>query len=261
MRTIFSFVIISILLSCNKKEALLEEPASYASAYFINNSVLSVGVKYQGLPVDWLGNEVKVLSGPATFSFYNRNTGETILEKELDIQATDNEPWYLFQPDSTIAPQLIRNTQLSEPAAPEGYIKLKLANFASQALTDAAGVPFPIVDVIVHSTVISSFAYVPIDTLIGIGRNLDTASYRLVKRPVRAGALQINFRYSFIDHTTKQPVLAVNGSLYVNGAATLSITPKNTFTYYFTNVERTANTGVITRNNKYYNIGNVLLFN
>ncbi len=255
-------LILFFLTSC-KKEARFKEAASYANAVFVNQSVVpSVGIKYQGEPITWnSGQKLRVLSGPGKFIFYNKNTGAVLLEKEFNIEPNQIDTLYFFQPDSTIAAQLIKDNQASESAAPAGYLKLRLANYANLALTNTAGIPYSKIDVIIQSTVTSSTVYTAIDTVMAVGTGLDTAGYNLVKIGVRAGALQNKFKFAFLDHDTKTPILNSGGTLYSTTAIfTAAFTPKNVFTIYFNNVERTANAVAILRKEKYYNVTGVRLF-
>lgn len=73
-----------------------------------------------------------VLPGNAKLALISNETGKTEFEGEFDIKAKDT--LYVFQPAPTLPINLIRNTQFSEPEK-EGYIKIKIANFAS-SITD-----------------------------------------------------------------------------------------------------------------------------
>lgn len=249
--------ILIIVTSCSKKEARFDDVLSYADRpTFINNSILGnkVALKYQGQPIDF-ENGGTVVSGPGKFTFYNKSTGAVLLEQEFNLQRNKIDTLYFFQPDSTVAPQLIRNTQATEAAAPAGYFKLKIANLSKIALTKPDGSPYTNLDVIVKSNVTTVLVYSPIDTLIGMGSNLDTAKYYLIKRPMRGSTPLTAFKFSFIDHNTNQPLLNNGNTAYLTLALSASITAKNVYTVYLSDLLRpTANAAYISRNNAYYDI-------
>ncbi|WP_293310151.1 hypothetical protein [Pedobacter sp. UBA5917] len=257
---VYLSLVILFISACKKQESYLKDAASYADIpVFINNSILgdNLGKKLNGRPVESYGNVF--LSGPGKFSFYNKNTGAILLEKEFNLQPKKRDTVYIFQPDSTIAPQLIKNTQLNEPAAPVGYMKLKIANLSKIALSNSAGVPYRKLDVIIKSTLTSVVTYLPIDTLIGIGGNLDTAGYYLVKKPIRAGLIQTQYKFSFIDHETQMPIQSSNGAVYLSLTLSVPHNPANpgkqVYTVYLTDMPRpNASAAYILKNSKYYDV-------
>lgn len=266
-RYFFYLSLITLFISaCKRQEPYLKDAASYADIpVFINNSVLGdkLGTKLNGRPIESFGNVF--LSGPGKFSFYNKNTGNVLLEKEFNLQDKKRDTLYIFQPDSTITPQLLKNTQLNEPAAPAGYMKLKIANLSNIALSNSAGVPYRKLDVIVKSTLTSVVTYLPIDTLIGIGKDLDTAGYYLIKKPIRAGLIQTQYKFSFLDHETKTPIQSSNGTVYLSLSFSAPHNPANpgkqVYTVYLTDTSRpSAGAAYILKNGKYYDVSSNKLF-
>lgn len=253
---VYLSLVILFISACKKQEAYLKDAASYADIpLFINNSILgeNLGKKLNGRPIESFGNVF--LSGPGKFSFYNKNTGAILLEKEFNLQPKKRDTLYIFQPDSTIAPQLVKNTQINEPAAPNGFFKVKFANLSKAAISSASGVPYPKIDVIIKCNYVSVVTFLPIDTLVGVGTSLDTAGYYLVKKPLRSGLIQNQYRFSFLDHATKQPLLNSGGTLFqgVNSLST-STNPKNVYTVYFSDLPKPANAALILRNGVYYDL-------
>lgn len=264
MKKIVNMALLSLLISfisCSEKSDLLEESKSYGKVTFLNNSILgaNLGIKYMGEPYANLA-----FVGPGTFTFYDTRTGEVLMEKELEVKTNDTERWYIFQPDSTIAPQLIRNSQTNDPAAPDGYFKIKIANFSKEALTNSAGERYPNIDVILMADLIEEGVYdVPYDTILSVGTNLDTASYHTIKKAVRNGIAIDYYKLSFLDHVTKEPILNKGGTLYQSLAfgSSYSIPVKNLYTVYLMDFIRTrANNRYIFKNNQHYDISPKNLF-
>ncbi|WP_442590055.1 hypothetical protein ACSBL2_02220 [Pedobacter sp. AW31-3R] len=244
---LISLSFITLFISaCKKQEPYLPNSGNYATVQFINNSNISTldfGIKYNGEPMGRL-----VLAGPGTFTFYNKTTGEILLEKKLDIKANETEPWYFFQPDPTIEPQLIKNTQANEPAPEAGYFKIKFANLSKNAL------PYTALDVVLNYYDENGMI-APYDTLKSVGSQLDTAGYYLVKESADGF-----FPLSFLDHETQQPVLDKAGNTYIAQLGIYIDPSKDVFTFYFTEPEYDEYDGYIFRNNKYYDIYPVELF-
>lgn len=234
--------------SCSKEKDLLQAPASFSTFIYINNSTIpatDLGVKYNGGPLGTL-----VLTGIGKFTFYNKTTGEVLLEKEIDIKAGDREPWYFFQPDASIAPQLIRNTQLDEPQPPAGYFKLKIVNLAKNSM------PLSKLDVILKYYDINGLLAVH-ETLERVGSQLDTASYYIVKeQPAAYGFYTLSFK----DHDTQQSVLDKSGNEYLAQLGIYLDPAKHMFIFYLSEIVYDAYDGYIYKNDKYYDIYPVELF-
>lgn len=234
-------LIILFISACKKQESYLQAPGNYATIAFVNNSTVSTadfGVKYNGEPMGQL-----VLVGPGNFTFYNKKTGDILLEKQLDVKAS-NAPWYFFQPDKNIEPQLLTNLQTDEPAPKAGYFKIKIANLSKTAL------PYAKLDIVINA-LDENFMYVPYDTLKSIGSQLDTAGYYQVKEEE---AHMSSYAFSFIDHETQQPVLDKAGNIYIAQSGIYTGSPRDIYTFYLTDPETFVFDGFIFRNDKYYDI-------
>lgn len=249
MKKIVNMALLSLLISfisCSEKSDLLEESKSYGKVYFVNNSILDsyIGIKYMGEPYKNIA-----FVGPGTFTFYNKRSGEVLLEKELEVKANDTEPWYIFQPDSTIALQLIRNPLATEQEPPVGYFKLKIAYFCKNAL------PYQKLDVIINSYNEEDWTTKPLDTLSSVGSSLETAEFFVIKKT------DLNlYTFSFIDHDTQNPILDKAGNLYVSGLSIAPQADQNISICYLAEQEIYPFDGFIFKNNKYYDIIPNLLF-
>src|SRR5690606_19298050 len=98
-------------------------------------------VNYNGVPVDiqpYSGTtyRVRVPEGESTFQFYNGETsGDILAEKTVNIVPGSPETLLLFQPTETSDVAILDpNEQDNEEAAPEGFLKIKIANYANTAL-------------------------------------------------------------------------------------------------------------------------------
>lgn len=126
--TLYSFFIIS----CQKGDESVNPYQELAQLTFVNTGPFKL--LYNGEPASTSNNgaSFNVLPGKAKLSLVNSETGKTEFEGEFDIKPKDT--LYVFQPSPALPLNLIRNTQSSEPER-EGYIKIKIANFAS-SITD-----------------------------------------------------------------------------------------------------------------------------
>jgi len=250
--------LIIIISSCNKKSDLLDKVPVYSVFKWINKSVLYnyIGLKYNGEAIDLRS---PVMAGIGTYTFYDIRTGATLLEKELDLKPGES-PWYLFQPDSTVTPQLLKNTEVDEPAAPAGFMKLKIVNLSKTTLTNALMIPYPKLDIVLWASLGRLVNPVTrYDTLYSIGSSLDTAGYRLIKKAKKtATGFDINsYRVSFIDPDTNQEILNAAGTTYMglNGLGIDAATnKKNVATVYIVDQQRNPDQQKILKGDKYYDV-------
>jgi hypothetical protein len=261
------FIVLSIipcLFACQKKE-YDNSYTIFGHAYFKNQTTVTgndFGVKYEGSPVDYNTGSggVELPEGEGTFTFYNTKTGAVLAEKKVTVSKANPPHYILFQPlpDLPVA-FLDPNAQANEEAAPAGFMKIKIANLSQVAIPDKT------IDIVVQSTVVSVTKFGPVDTIKAVGKDLGEAGYVLVRRGVRAGAIQTRYRFSFLDAATKQPLLAAGGAAFTNNTdfATSSFPSavKGVFTIYLTDVVKTTNTVYLKRDNTYYDIQPNVLFN
>lgn len=257
------FIALSIvsLFSCQKKD-YDNSFATFGNAFFINQTTVSnpdFGVKYEGDPISWaLTGQVEVPEGEGTFTFYNTRTGAVLGEKRVAVSKANPPRYILFQPiDGLPVSFLDPNAQANEEAAPANYMKIKIANMSQAAFPDQK------IDVVFQSTVTSATRFGPVDTIEGVGRDLGEVAYVLVKRAVRANAIQTRYKLSFLDAATKQPVLASGGAAFLTGVefnTGSNPAPKGVYTLYLTDYDRTSNAVYLKRGEKYYDISTNVLF-
>jgi len=261
------FIVSSIipgLFACQKKD-YDNSYTVFGHAYFKNQTTVTgndFGVKYEGSTVDYNTGSggVELPEGEGTFTFYNKKTGVVIAERKATVSKANPPHYILFQPLPDLPVSFLDpNAQANEQAAPPGYMKLRIANMSQVAIPDKK------IDIVVQSTVVSAVKFAPVDTIKAVGRDLGEAGYVLVKRGVRAGAIQTRYRFSFLDAATKQPLPAASGAAFTNNTdfATSSFpgAVKGIFTIYLTDVVKTTNTVFLKRDNAYYDIQPNVLFN
>lgn len=246
--------------ACKKLDYTIKT-VTFGNIYFINSTALSnnLGVRSNGEALNWQGNGlIRGVTGELKMEFYDKRTGKTLSEKVVNIKATNPERYILFQPDSSAQIAFLNpNSQAEEAAAPAGYMKIKIANYTKAALPDEK------IDIVFHSTTVSAVKFGPVDTIKNVGRSLETASYFLVKRGVRSGAIQPRYKLSFINHDTKAEILSSNGALYLSASelnTNSSPAAKGVYTIYLTDMERTANAVWLLRGNLYYDVSTNVLF-
>lgn len=253
--------IIACLSSCQKKE-YDNEFTTFGAVYFTNSTTLGInlGVKYEGEPIAWdrVDGKIQMPKGEHTFVFYDLRNGAVLGEKKVSVDPVDPDHFILFQPiDGLPISFLDPNAQAAEAEAPAGYMKIKIANLSQVAIPEGE------IDVVFHSTVVSATKFGPVDTLEAIGRNLGTAGYMLVKRGVRANAIQSRYKISFLNHTTGKPLPAAGGADFINAVEFNTNTKpakKGVYTIYLTDLDRDVNTLWLLRNGKYYDITPNVLF-
>jgi len=260
------FIVLAIipwLAACQKKD-YDNSYTIFGHAYFKNQTTVEskdFGVKYEGSPVDWnVGSGgVELPEGEGTFTFYNKTTGEVIAEKPFTVSKANPPHYILFQPIAGLPVSFLDpDAQANEEAAPAGYMKIKIANLCQVAVPDKT------IDIVFQSTTVSVTKFGPVDTIKAVGRDLGTAAYVLVRRGVRAGAIQNRYQFSFLDAATHQPLLASGGAVVSSGGEFNTTTypgTKGVYTIYLTDLAKTANAVYFKRDNNYFDIQPNVLFN
>jgi hypothetical protein len=260
------FIVLAIIpwLSACQKKDYDNSYTIFGHAYFKNQTTVEskdFGVKYEGSPVDWnLGSGgVELPEGEGTFTFYNKTTGDVIAERRFTVSKANPPHYILFQPIAGLPVAFLDpDAQANEAAAPAGYMKIKIANMSQVAIPDKT------VDIVVQSTVVSVTKFGPVDTIRSVGRDLGEAVYVLVKRGVRAGAIQNRYKFGFLDAATKQPLPASGGAAFLSGGefnTTSFPAAKGVYTIYLTDLSRTANAVYLKRGDGYWDIQPNVLFN
>jgi hypothetical protein len=260
------FIVLSIIpwLSACQKKDYDNSYTIFGHAYFKNQTTVKgndFGVKYEGSPVDYnLGSGgVELPEGEGTFTFYNTQTGEVIAEKKVAVSKANPPHYILFQPIAGLPVSFLDpDAQAKEEAAPAGYMKIKIANLSQIAIPDKT------IDVVVQSTVVSAVKFGPVDTIKAVGRDLGETGYVLVKRGVLKNAIQVRYKFSFLDAATKQPLLAFGGAPFLNAFefnTNSSPAAKGVYTIYLTDLPKTANAVYLKRGENYYDVQPNVLFN
>jgi hypothetical protein len=254
---ILAFILFTTLFSCKKLD-YEDGIVPFGEVYFdMNKTAISnyLKIKYNGHPIDTergTNGRVRVPQGESKFEFYDERNGTVLLEKVVNIDPALTEHFTLFQPseDDPIA-FLDPNGEDGEPASPDGFMKIKIANYSKELI------PFENVDVILNFryTVGRQYVYVPVDTIESVGQTLDTASYRLVNMGERELNYQPGYFLSFKEHgANNTEVQNAGGTMYYSHIAIIPDEERNVFTRYLTPVEYVANNLYIMNNDIYYYI-------
>ncbi|MCW3463007.1 hypothetical protein [Chitinophaga nivalis] len=233
------------LYSC-KKEEYINSFSTFVDVYFDadqtalrnNGEGVFIAARYNGAPIEWNINtkKIKVIAGEGKFEFYDTRTGKVVAEKVIDVKTGSKERHTLFQPTMDAPVSFINpGEQDSESAAPAGYIKLKVANYAKDLI------PFE------HTDIKVSVSYFDADwnevvTEIGVIKDvknaIDKADYQLLPdgRPDPLPEVGYNYVFEFVNSDTGESLRNYGGTNYSNTAFTpggLNPLPlKNVFTLY-----------------------------
>lgn len=230
MKTRLYILLLVCACSC-QKQAYDDDFTTFAPVYFSRRSILenNLQVKYNGEPIRWEESRITVPEGEARFEFYDRRSGEVLAEKVVNISKAQPESFIVFQPTADAAPAFLDgNGQANETAAPAGFIKIKLANYA------AALLPYEKTDIVVVG-INANFEFIPLDTLEAITQNLGNEEYHLV--PTNSDILGYSFH--FRQHGSEAMVKDAIGGDYMNLDVALVpelLSPrpeKNIYTLYF----------------------------
>lgn len=228
------YILMGLLLlgsfSCQKKE-YNDSFTTFAPVYFSKKSVLDqdLQVKYNGEPISWVESRITVPEGEAKFEFYDKRNGETLAEKVVNVSKAQPQSFLVFQPlDDAPVAFIDPNEQDKEEAAPNGYLKIKIANYTPQFL------PFERIDVVLNFRYRQGrqYTYEPVDTIEAVGRNLDTATYRLVRRGTPQSDIEAYY-LTFKDHATGEWLNNAGGTVYGSHVA-IEPNDKNVFTLFLT---------------------------
>lgn len=231
----------------------LTKAASYRSG--------NLQVRYNGNIIEMaqiIEGRIRVPEGEAKFEFLDKKSNSVLAEKTIVINSEKPEKYNLFQPSEEDGIAIFNTSeQENELAAPEGFIKIKIANYARKAL------PHDLIDIVVEA---NTGSFNIIDTLISIGTKLDEAKFILLKKVPDA----FSYRFSYRVHKSQEPVLNARGTLYTSGGAWTYPDPsKNILTMYLVesheaDLENASNAakgrGVIVDGKYIYRISPIILF-
>ena len=235
------------LLACKKQE--VKQRTNFAKLRFISRYPLSFSLTYDGKVSS---TDLNVPYGEAKFEIYDKSTNAKLIDTVLDITGT--EIYYIVQPDLTKPPYLILNPLKDVPSAPEGYMKISLANNTTSGL-----LPYESVDVVLLSNVsMSGLNYVPLDTLHGVGTS--ASEFFLVKKEIIGTTVQNSYKFGFINPITGARLLSFAGNEYY-GVAFGADAPNNVYLIKLSTSTVSSTSGPAANRNralfisaKYYNV-------
>lgn len=219
-----------------------------------------LAAKYNGFPIDWdVSGKIKVPAGEREFEFYDTRSGKVLGKKSVNIVAGKPENYLIFQPseDSPLA-FLDPNEQAGEAAAPEGFMKIKIANYAKDLL------PFDKIDIVVLG-VTDNFEFIEVATIASVGSNLENESYHLIPTDNRFSG---GYTFWFKEHGSQSPVKDFGGTnnyanqgYFFSPESTVPYPNKKIFTIYFTAMEAPYEyEGFLKKDDKFYDINPNVLF-
>ncbi|MGJ1362010.1 hypothetical protein ACR79B_03325 [Sphingobacterium spiritivorum] len=231
-RTMGLGMFLVLLFSCKKLE-YDQGITTFGEVFFIVDNVESyphLKIKYNGNDIDQQQGtgRIRVPEGEAKFEFYDERSGKVLAEKSVNIEAGLAATFIGFQPseDASIA-FLDPDAQNNEETPPEGFMKIKIANYSAGLLPDK-------VDVVFHGLV--GRLYVPTDTISNVGNNLEIKQYYTVNKG-NVSPSRPNYQLSFIDSETKEEIKNLGGTIFFT-TAMFANAEKGVYTVYLTAVAR-----------------------
>lgn len=173
----YIIIIISIGFSSCKKQQY-ETTQAFGTVNINNQS----GV--QELIFEFNGNtfkkglsltNLKIPVGAGNLRFLNPQNQQVLIDTNLSIKENETKELVLFKPDENSKVILLENNQASEQPPADGFMKVKIANFASNTLPNS-------VDVVLYGFDDSVGDYVPLDTIENVGPGFPD-EYITVKGP------------------------------------------------------------------------------
>ena len=224
----------------------LTKAASYRSG--------NLQVRYNGNIIEMaqiIEGRIRVPEGEAKFEFLDKKSNSVLAEKTIVINSEKPEKYNLFQPSEEDGISFLDpNGQDNEEAAPEGFMKIKIANYAKKLI------PFKNVDIILNFryTKGRQYVYVPVDTIYSVGQTLDSATFRIVKLGERLSNYQPGYYCSFKESNSENIIKNAGGVMYYSHISLIPIAPKNVTTRYLSQMEYISNNLYINFEDKYYYI-------
>lgn len=205
-----------------------------------NGEAIYIAARYNGYPIEWSpggDGKIKVVEGEGRFEFYDSRNDRIVADTLIDVIPGAEQVFYLFQPTLESPVTFIDpvNAQAGEEAAPEGYIKLKVANYAQDVI------PFSQTDVkviVLYYDENWNEIRADVGVIENVAKAVEEASYVLLPDGVPDGVTDYQYIFEFIDGVTGQPLLNYGGTDYwtTTGFTPMYMDPlpmKNVFTLYF----------------------------
>jgi len=210
---------------CKKNEAV--EDLAFVKVEFTRKTDYVTYMKYDGIKNDLsLRSYIAVPIGDRRFEVHNNTTGEKLIDTVLNI--TRAVTYYIYQAPGATSPVLQtevppvppviipvdpNNPLENEPAAPEGFMKIKVANMAISAF------PYPAMDIVFNSFAnnpeTGKEELTPLFTIKDVGHDFNS-QFQIIQRPVIDGIPVTSFKLSFVDPATGELIRSVDGNILKN---------------------------------------------
>lgn len=208
MKNIIYVLLLLFFFAACKKTAQDPQLRFTKVSFKLTGTLGSTIILYEGKKYK-TGIDIGLSFGQNQLQFLNEETGNVILDTVLNIIGPDTFEIRRasISNDKVL---LVRSPLSGETAAPYGFMKIKIANHASNAL------PYPKIDVVVRAFYPVNGMYTAIDTLKGVGADYNKQLF-LVKRTLTDGVVLDQFqlyRFSFINSATGEAIKNASGNLF-----------------------------------------------
>lgn len=237
---------------------------AFGEVFFVPDQTASyqtghLKVMYNGNPVELQGGtgRIRVPEGEGKFEFYDESKGEVLGEKTVNIIPGSPETFNLFQPTETDPIAFLDpNGQDNEEAAPEGFMRVKIANYAGDLLPND-------LDIVVLGLNMN-FETVELATLESVSNNIGEEQYRQIPT---GGSDILAYTFKFRDRKTQGFVKMHGGEDYWSQSFFLypdMISPypeKRVYTIYLRSIEQWGEHPLFIKSgDKYYEISPEILY-
>lgn len=244
--TLYLLLVVFCFAGCKKTE--VTPKFKFLKVTFIGKGIIP-RIKYENQI--YIGDpEVPVKAGDKKFEIYDHATGAKVLDTVLNI--TGPITYYVYLAPGTTTPVVQtevppvpppveppappvdpNNPLANEPAAPEGFMKIKVANLAQSAF------PYPAIDVVFNSLANNPNTgleeLTPAFTIKGVGQDFNS-QFQLIQRPVIDGVPITSFKITFIDPASGELIKSIDGNTVKNGSRA-TVLKVNEFNNFMINVK------------------------
>ncbi|MGM1430013.1 hypothetical protein ACS126_12205 [Sphingobacterium lactis] len=257
-----STITLFCLISFNSCKKLDYEDGfkNFGEVFFLSGNLASaLEIRIGSSPINWdLGSgKTSVPEGENTFLFFDKEDGRKLGEKKINVELNNPDTFLLFHPIKSVPIAFLDpNGQTNEESAPDGFIKLKIANYAGDLTAKE-------LDIIVFGLNMN-LDLVELATLESVTDNLGEEEYRLVPT---GGNDILAYTFKFRDRKTQQVLKNHAGEDYWNQNVILypgSMSPipeKRVYTIYMRTYEQWGEfPSFIKSGDKYYEINPEILY-
>ncbi|MGJ1312210.1 hypothetical protein ACS126_06080 [Sphingobacterium lactis] len=258
-RGILSLLILMGFNSCRKYD-YDNGITTFGEVFFLSQNIVSdLSVKVNNTTIDWQAatGRIRVPEGKYTFIFYDKSSGKDVGEKTVNVVAGSPETYNLFQPTENDPVAFLNpNGQTNEEAANDGFIKLKIANYAGDLIPDE-------LDIVVLGLNMS-METVELVTLESVTNNIGEEQYRQVPT---GGSDILAYTFKFRNRKTQLFVKNHGGddywnqNLFIYPESMSPIPEKRVYTIYLRAIEQWGEfPAFIKSGDKYYDINPEILY-